>query len=72
LGEKKVNELSDNQIITIFAEIHAGRGNHGGFLRAFAAALLRADPLNFGIMREAALKLISKYDLVKYTEAESV
>lgn len=61
--------LTGEQILHIFKEIHAGRGNHGSFLRAFAWALICADYQNFELLRPAAEDLIDKYQLMEYLEA---
>ncbi len=62
--------LTDDEILTIWSEVANGRGKHGGFLKAFAAAVVYADPMNLQLLRPAAEDLISKYNLAGYLQAE--
>jgi hypothetical protein len=61
--------MKDAEILHIFVEIAAGRGNHGDFLKSFAAAVERADDSNFALIRPIAEILIEKYELKKYLDA---
>ncbi len=58
--------MSDADVLYIYVEIYNGIGNHGRFLRAFAAAVVAADTQNFLLLRPVAEELISKYGLQKY------
>jgi hypothetical protein len=60
--------MTDQEILHVYVEIASGRGRHGGFLLAFAEAVVRADSSNFMLMRPVALLLMSKYGLEKYLE----
>lgn len=58
-------QLNNNEIKTIFSAIYHGVGNHGSFLSSFASAVSHADPQNFELLKDVAIKLIEKYDLNK-------
>lgn len=60
--------ITDDKLRHIFVEIKLGRGQHGSFLTAFAAAYVNADPMNAYILREAAEKIVTKYNLEKYLD----
>ena len=64
--------MSDAQLLHIFADIANGRGQHGGFLRSFAEAVIRADPPNFAMLRPAMKALIEKYSLDRYLDTFQV
>lgn len=55
--------LNDKILRFIAAEVGGGRNNHGGFLQAFANAVLRADPENYSLLRPTWIVLIVKYGL---------
>lgn len=61
-------EIDDLKLLHIWTEVQLGRGTHGGFLRNFAEAWIRADDLNREILRLAALELVAKYRLDKYLD----
>lgn len=58
-------KLENIVISRIMSNVMGGVNNHGGFLKAFADTWNRADGDNKVILREAAIKLIEKYDLMK-------
>jgi hypothetical protein len=67
---KRIKErvITDKELMHIYLEIAGGRGNHGGFLVAFAQAYIRADDQNLFILRSAAVTLAAKYHLVDYLD----
>ena len=60
--------MTNDELKFIYVEVANGRGNHGSFLRAFAEAVIRADALNFEVLKPAATELVFKYDLDKYLD----
>ena len=59
--------MSNQEIRGILID-EAEHGQHGDFLRAFIDAVLRADPVNFELLKPAAETLIQKYGLKKRHE----
>jgi len=57
----KINEKEDLHRIAV--EVH--RSKHGSFLKAFAAAYMRADQQNKALLRPTWLNLIEEYELDK-------
>jgi hypothetical protein len=57
-----------SQMRHIFTEVSQGRGQHGGFLCAFADAVVRADPTNLVLLKSAMELLIVKYELGRYLD----
>ena len=55
--------MTEDEIRHIFVEIADGRGNHGSFLRSFAAAVLWADEHNFQLLLPAMKAIVIKYNL---------
>ena len=55
--------MDKNKVQTIFRNVYWGVGGHGSFLRKFGSAIAAADPANYAILEEAALKFIEKYNL---------
>jgi hypothetical protein len=65
------NELKladESKLLHIWTEVALGRGLHGGFLKAFAEAYVRADPANVLIMNGAARMFVVKFDLYRYLD----
>jgi hypothetical protein len=60
--------LTDEQIVSIWQQVLAGRGFHGDFLKSLAGAVVRADHENLPVLRSAALHFIRKYKLQSYLE----
>jgi len=63
-------KLTPQGMVHIWREVHAGRGNHGEFLRAFAYAILCADDENLATLLPASFILVFKYNLISYLTAE--
>jgi hypothetical protein len=64
---RRARELygSNENLRAIYRRIWLGHGDHGGFLRAFAECVARADPENFELLKDSALLFAVKYDLLE-------
>lgn len=63
-----MGELDDSKLLHIWTEVHLGRGRHGGFLRAFSEAYVRATADNLPLIEAAAQALVVKYSLDQYLD----
>lgn len=59
-------ELTTAELNEIFRKIAAGERQHGGFLTDFATAFVHADAFNRPLLRQAALDIAAKYQLLEY------
>ena len=60
------NNPEVERLLHAWREVNSGRGQHGDFLRSFAAAFVNADDEDLLVLLPAAIGLADKYDLLKY------